>query len=64
MLIAGRSIQGVGAGGMYVLIDIICCDLVPLRERGKYLGIINSLAAVAAAIGPVLGGALGRSNWR
>ncbi|OTA98520.1 hypothetical protein M426DRAFT_69671 [Hypoxylon sp. CI-4A] len=64
MFIAGRSIQGVGAGGMYVLIDIICCDLVPLRERGKYLGMINAWAAVAAAIGPVLGGALGRANWR
>ncbi|KAI0894795.1 major facilitator superfamily domain-containing protein [Annulohypoxylon nitens] len=64
MFIAGRSIQGIGAGGMYVLIDIICCDLVPLRERGKYLGIVNSTAAVAAAIGPVLGGALARANWR
>ncbi|XDG06923.1 hypothetical protein ABKA04_006538 [Annulohypoxylon sp. FPYF3050] len=64
MFIASRSIQGIGAGGMYVLIDIICCDLVPLRERGKYLGIVNSTAAVAAAIGPVLGGALARANWR
>ncbi|KAI1134633.1 MFS general substrate transporter [Hypoxylon sp. FL0543] len=64
MFIAGRSIQGIGAGGMYVLIDIICCDLVPLRDRGKYLGIVNSSAAVAAAIGPVLGGALARANWR
>ncbi|KAI1446719.1 major facilitator superfamily domain-containing protein, partial [Annulohypoxylon stygium] len=64
MFIAGRSIQGIGAGGMYVLIDIICCDLVPLRERGKYLGIVNSTTAVAAAIGPVLGGALARANWR
>lgn len=38
ILISGRSIQGVGAGGIYVLIDIVCCDLVPLRERGKWLG--------------------------
>jgi MFS family permease len=36
MLIGGRAVQGVGAGGIYVLLDIICCDLVPLRERGKY----------------------------
>ena len=64
MLIAGRSVQGVGAGGMYVLIDIVCCDLVPLRERGKYLGIVNSTAAIAAAIGPVIGGALAQANWR
>ncbi|KAF1996336.1 MFS general substrate transporter [Amniculicola lignicola CBS 123094] len=64
MLIAGRSIQGVGAGGIYVLIDIICCDLVPLRERGKYLGYLFSFAGIGAAIGPVVGGALALRNWR
>ncbi|KAH7310881.1 major facilitator superfamily domain-containing protein [Stachybotrys elegans] len=64
MLIAGRTVQGVGAGGIYVLIDIVCCDLVPLRDRGTYLGIINAWAGVAAALGPVLGGVLAESNWR
>ncbi|KAI0902910.1 major facilitator superfamily-domain-containing protein [Ustulina deusta] len=63
-LISGRSIQGAGAGGIYVLIDIVCCDLIPLRDRGKYLGVINAWAAVGAAIGPVLGGSFARSNWR
>lgn len=64
MFIAGRAIQGLGAGGIYVLIDIIACDLFPLRERGKWLGIINAWAGVAAALGPVLGGVLGQDNWR
>lgn len=64
MLIAGRTVQGVGAGGIYVLLDIVCCDLVPLRERGKYVGLMNSWAGIAAGIGPVLGGALADSNWR
>ena len=58
MLIAGRTIQGIGAAGLYVLTDIICCDLVPLRERGKYVGILGAFAGVAAAIGPVLGGVI------
>lgn len=40
MLVAGRTIQGVGAGGIYVLLDIVCCDLVPLSKRGKYLGLM------------------------
>lgn len=62
--IAGRAVQGVGAGGIYVLIDIVCCDLVPLRDRGKYLGIVNGWAGVAAALGPVLGGVLAQANWR
>lgn len=64
VLITGRTIQGVGAGGVYVLIDIICCDLVPLRERGKYLGFMFSWSGVAAALGPPVGGALAQSNWR
>ncbi|KAK2745532.1 hypothetical protein FQN57_003657 [Myotisia sp. PD_48] len=64
MLIAGRTVQGVGAGGIYVLIDIVCCDLVPLRERGKYLGLMFSWSGLAAALGPVLGGVLAQSNWR
>ncbi|KAI1112818.1 major facilitator superfamily domain-containing protein [Nemania sp. NC0429] len=62
MLIGGRTVQGVGAGGLYVLLDIVCCDLVPLRERGKYLGLINSFAALAAALGPVLGGVIAQWN--
>ncbi|CAN8104539.1 unnamed protein product [Discula destructiva] len=62
--IAGRTIQGIGAGGIYVLIDIICCDLVLLRDRGKHLGIVNAWVGVAAALGPILGGFLAQANWR
>lgn len=64
MMIAGRTVQGIGAGAIYVLLDIVCCDLVPLRERGKYGGLMNAWAGVAAAIGPVIGGALADANWR
>lgn len=64
MLISGRTIQGLGAGGIYVLVDIVCCDMVPLRERGKWLGLMFSWAGVAALLGPVLGGALADANWR
>ncbi|KAK4185241.1 putative MFS-type transporter YusP [Podospora australis] len=64
MFIAGRAVQGLGAGGIYVLIEIVACDLLPLRERGKWLGIINAWAGVAAALGPVIGGVLGQDNWR
>ncbi|KAI1879449.1 hypothetical protein JX265_002403 [Neoarthrinium moseri] len=58
MLIGGRTAQGVGAGGLHVLLDIVCCDLVPLRERGKYVGLMNSFAGVSAALGPPVGGAI------
>ncbi|GLB04116.1 hypothetical protein AtubIFM57258_009832 [Aspergillus tubingensis] len=63
-LIGGRTVQGLGSGGIYILVDLIVCDLVPQRERGQYLGIVLSLAAVGAVLGPVLGGALAQANWR
>ncbi|KAI1334211.1 MFS general substrate transporter [Xylariaceae sp. FL0016] len=64
MLMGGRTVQGLGAGGLYVLLDIVCCDLVPLRDRGKWVGLMNSFAGLAAALGPALGGVIAQSNWR
>jgi MFS family permease len=55
-LLIGRSIQGVGAGGVIALTDIIITDLVPLRQRGKWLGLLNSMWAVGSVGGPMVGG--------
>ncbi|KAL8979641.1 MAG: hypothetical protein Q9205_005073 [Flavoplaca limonia] len=60
MMIAGRALQGIGAGGVNVLIEIVVCDMVPLRERGNYLAIIFGLIALGTALGPVFGGLV---NW-
>jgi hypothetical protein len=65
MLIAGRIIQGVGAGGINVLIEIIICDLVPLRERGKYLGVMFSVIGFGTMLGPLFGGLIVQHiSWR
>lgn len=64
MLIAGRAIQGVGGGGILSLTEIIVADLVPLSQRGVYLGLIGAVWAIAAAIGPPIGGAFSQTNWR
>lgn len=64
MLIAGRTIQGIGCGGIFVLLDIIVCDLVPLRERGKYLGPMLAAGGLGSALGPLIGGALTEASWR
>ncbi|KAF5131138.1 MFS efflux transporter aclA [Metarhizium anisopliae] len=64
-LIAGRVVQGIGAGGINVLVEIIICDLVPLRERGTYFAIIFGLVAIGTALGPFFGGLIVTySSWR
>jgi MFS family permease len=37
-MLIGRSLQGIGAGGIISLTEIIITDMVPLRERGKWFG--------------------------
>jgi MFS family permease len=64
MLLAGRTIQGIGCGGIFVLLDVIVCDLVPLRERGKYLGPLLGAGGLGSTLGPLVGGALTKASWR
>lgn len=65
MLIVGRGIQGVGGGGINMLVDVIICDLVPLRERGKFIGMLFAIISMTASFGPLIGGALaGNGHWR
>jgi MFS family permease len=65
MLIAGRTVQGIGGGGINMLVELIVCDLVPLRERGTYTAIIFSASIVGSALGPWIGGILAeKSTWR
>ncbi len=65
MLIAGRAIQGLGSGGINMIVDIVVSDLVPLRERGNFIAIILTTYSVAASIGPFVGGAIVEAtSWR
>lgn len=57
-LIGFRAIAGVGAGGIMTIAQIIVSDVVSLRQRGKYQGILGAFVAVANGVGPVIGGAL------
>jgi MFS family permease len=40
VLLVGRSVQGIGGGGVFILTLVIMTDIVPLRYRPKYLGIM------------------------
>ncbi|KAL3497165.1 major facilitator superfamily domain-containing protein [Aspergillus germanicus] len=64
-LLAGRTIQGLGGGGLISLTTVTITDLVPLRERARFNAMVSTVWAVGSATGPVLGGVLAvRGEWR
>ncbi|RDL35204.1 MFS general substrate transporter [Venustampulla echinocandica] len=63
-LIVFRAITGIGGGGLMTIAQTVISDVVSLRERGKYQGIFGAFVALANGIGPVIGGALAKHDWR
>jgi hypothetical protein len=64
-LIAGRTIQGIGAGGIDALTEIILTDITTLQERPKYLGLLGLVWGSGSVIGPFMGGVFAQYlNWR
>ncbi|PRZ09451.1 EmrB/QacA subfamily drug resistance transporter [Isoptericola sp. CG 20/1183] len=65
-LITFRALQGVGAGGLMSLATVLMSDIISPRERGKYMGLMGGVMAVAQIGGPLLGGVITDSflGWR
>ena len=64
-LIAFRAVQGIGAGGLAALSQIIMADIISPRERGRYMGLFGAVMAVATVGGPLLGGFITDTwGWR
>ncbi|KAI8852602.1 major facilitator superfamily domain-containing protein [Chytridium lagenaria] len=64
-LIIGRAISGIGGGGISSMIYIVISDMVSLRARANYQGIVNTTAGIASMVGPAIGGLLSdKASWR
>ncbi len=64
-LIAFRVLQGIGAGGIPALGQIVMAEILSPRERGKYAGIMGAVMALATVGGPLLGGLITDTiGWR
>ncbi|MEV7786670.1 MDR family MFS transporter [Streptomyces sp. NPDC088106] len=63
MLIGARAIQGLGAGGLAALAQIIMAAMISPRERGRYSGYLGATFAVATVGGPLLGGVITDTSW-
>ncbi|OAH15019.1 MFS transporter [Streptomyces jeddahensis] len=63
MLITARVIQGLGAGGLAALAQIIMAAMISPRERGRYSGYLGAVFAVATVGGPLLGGVITDTDW-
>ncbi|KAH9485879.1 Efflux pump dotC [Psilocybe cubensis] len=64
-LIISRGIAGAGGGGIISMAQIVISDIVSLRDRGKYQGIIGIVIALGYTVGPLIGGSLAQNiSWR
>ncbi|RKF54902.1 Efflux pump dotC [Golovinomyces cichoracearum] len=66
-LIIFRAFTGIGGGGLITLVQIIVGDVVSLRERGKWQGILGAVVALSHGVGPIIGGKIisySADSWR
>lgn len=64
MLLIGRAIQGMGAGGIFPVANAYIGDIFPPEKRGGALGILSSVWGLSFVLGPILGGLLLNYTWQ
>jgi EmrB/QacA subfamily drug resistance transporter len=64
ILLLGRTLQGIGGGGIVPMVQTSVADMVTPRERGHYQAYMGSAWIVAGVVGPALGGIIADSlHW-
>ncbi|KAE8213603.1 hypothetical protein CF327_g2917 [Tilletia walkeri] len=64
-LIIGRAIAGIGGAGLLSVTQIMISDIVTLKKRGMYHGILSSVNGAGSVIGPLAGGVFAsKISWR
>ncbi|MFD7898129.1 MDR family MFS transporter [Streptomyces sp. NPDC059743] len=63
LLIFSRVVQGIGAGGLTALAQVVMAAIIPPRRLGKYAGIFGAVFAIGTVAGPLVGGVLVDTSW-
>ncbi|MGI6037087.1 MAG: MFS transporter [Limnochordia bacterium] len=63
MVIAGRIVQGIGAGGTYQLAMALTGDIFTSEERVKTLGLLEASNGLGKVLSPILGSLVGLIAW-
>ncbi|ERS98685.1 Major Facilitator Superfamily protein [Sporothrix schenckii 1099-18] len=65
VLIAGRTIQGVGGGGLIALTEVVVTDLIPLAFRPTWFSILSAMWSIGTVTGPLIGAGFTENvSWR
>ncbi|KAK5681975.1 hypothetical protein LTS10_006510 [Elasticomyces elasticus] len=64
-MLAGRTIQGAGGGGLLVMTYLLVADLLPLQKRAQGMSLISIVWLIGAVSGPIMGAGFSDAvSWR
>jgi len=64
ILLIGRGIQGFGSSGIFPVAAAVIGDVFPVEKRGRALGLLGAVFAIAFILGPFIAGfVLTYFNW-
>jgi len=64
IVLVGRAIQGLGAGGIYPVASAFIGDYFPIENRGWALGMVGSVYGISAICAPLFGALLLGFGWQ